>query len=195
MAVRKFVVFVVCLLPLLWLLTRLVTGQLGPDPVKVLILSLGFWAITFLWLTLAVSPLKRLTTVTELLRYRRMLGLYCWFYASLHMLAVVHFIVAWDVAIFVEEFSERPYMALGIIAWLLLLPLGLSSNRWAIKKLGRHWKRLHQLVYIIAACVLLHFWWLVRSDYAELLLYASVLFVLFAERLWLFFKRNQRFSN
>ncbi|MCR8923572.1 ferric reductase-like transmembrane domain-containing protein [Dasania sp. GY-MA-18] len=160
-----------------------------------LILSLGFWAITFLWLTLAISPLKRLTGITELMRYRRMLGLYCWFYASLHLLAVAHFLLAWDAAIFAEEFSERPYMAVGIIAWLLLLPLGLSSNRWAIKKLGRRWKRLHQLVYVISLCVLLHFFWLVRSDYSEVLVYALLLLVLLGERLWLFFKRKRLQAN
>ncbi|MGK0441573.1 MAG: sulfoxide reductase heme-binding subunit YedZ [Pseudohongiellaceae bacterium] len=186
---RKRITFIVSLLPLLFLVQAVVTNTLGPDPGKEFVLSLGFWAITFLWLTLAISPLKRLTGKSEWLRYRRMLGLYCWFYASLHLMSVAHFLLGWSPAIFVEEFSERPYMALGIIAWCLLVPLGVTSNRWMITRLGKYWRRLHQLVYVIALCVMLHFWWLVRSDYSEVLVFAFVLIALLGERLWLQIKR------
>lgn len=192
---RKLLVFVLGLIPLSYLLMRLVTDSLGPDPGKEVVLFLGYWAICFLWLTLAVSPLKRITGIAECLGYRRMLGLYCWFYASMHLIAVTHFLLGWSVAIFWEEFTERPYMALGIIAWCLLVPLGVTSNRWAIKAMGRRWKSLHKLVYVIALCVMFHFAWLVRSDYGEVLVFACVLIVLLGERLWLQFKRFKTISN
>jgi len=171
-------------MPLLYLIVRIVADDLGPDPGKEVLLSLGFWAICFLWLTLAISPLRRMTGRSVLLRYRRMMGLYCWAYASLHFLVVLNVLLGWDWLVFVEEFKERPYMALGIIAWCLLLPLGLTSNRWAIRRLGSRWRRLHQLVYVIALCVIFHFFWLVRSDFGEVAIFAGLLLVLLAERIW-----------
>ena len=195
MARHKFVLFVISLLPLVYLIVRIALNALGPDPGKEVVLELGYWALCFLWLSLAVSPLKRITGITTLMRYRRMLGLFCWFYASLHFLAVAHFMLGWSLTIFAEEFVERPYMALGIVAWCLLVPLGLSSNKWAIRRLGQNWKRLHLLVYLIAILALLHFTWLVRSDYGEVLLFACLLVVLFGERLWLQIKRFKPIAN
>lgn len=183
MRLKKLLVFFLCLLPLGWLVLMAVNNALAPDPGKAIVLFTGSWALRFLIVTLAITPLKRITGASVLLRYRRMMGLYVWFYASLHLLAVMTYLLGWSWAIFLEEFIQRPYMALGIIAWLLLVPLGLTSNRWMIKKLGQHWKSLHKLIYLIAVLVCGHFIWLVRSDFGEALSYTVVVAVLLLFRL------------
>lgn len=176
--VKKISLFILCLLPLLWLLAQGIYGGLGPDPGKEIVLFTGIWSLRFLLLTLAISPLRTIFAVGEAIRYRRMLGLYVWFYASLHFAAVWTYLLGWSWAIFIEEFSERPYMMVGILAWILLLPLGLTSNRWSQRLLGYKWRRLHQLVYLIAVLACIHFLWLVRSDYAESVFYCALLAVL-----------------
>ena len=163
-------------------------GQ-GPDPGKTLVLLTGLWSIRLLIITLSITPLKRWCRI-NLLAYRRMAGLYVWFYASLHLVAVMTYLLGWSAQIFLEEFSERPYMALGILAWILLLPLGLTSNRWMQKKLGRRWKHLHRLVYVIPVLACAHFIWQIRSDYAEALTYTLVIILLLVSRLpWMSGKR------
>ena len=171
MAWRKPVLFIVCLGPLAWLVVRAVSGDLGPDPAKSLVLFTGSWALNFLLVTLAVSPLRQWLKQPGLLRYRRMLGLYCFFYASLHAVCVATYILGWDWAILQEELKERPYMLVGFLAWLTLVPLAATSNRAAIRRLGRRWQRLHRLVYLSLLLALLHLFWLVRSDMAEAVLY------------------------
>jgi methionine sulfoxide reductase heme-binding subunit len=183
MGSKKLSVFLLCLTPLGWLLYESFSGALGPDPGKDLVLFTGIWAFRFLIITLALSPLRKFTGLTAPLRYRRMMGLYVWFYASLHLLAVLTYLLGWSWDIFLEEFKERPYMALGITAWVLLVPLGLTSNRWAIKKLGRLWKALHKLVYGVAILACAHFIWLIRSDYWEATVYCLVVILLLLSRL------------
>lgn len=183
MAVPKPIVFVVCLVPLAWMLLQAVQGGLGPDPGKAMVLATGIWAFRLLLATLVISPLVRLAGMAWLFRYRRMIGLFVWFYASLHFIAVWTYLLGWSWATFFEEFAERPYMAVGIVAWLLLIPLGVTSNRWAQRKLGRRWKRLHQLIYPIGVLVCIHFIWLVRSDFGEALIYSAMMLVLLLVRL------------
>ena len=183
MMYAKPLIFTACLIPLAALLYQAVTGNLGADAGKALVLQTGEWSLRFLLLSLAVTPLRQLTKKSVILRYRRMLGLYTWFYASLHLMAVLTYLLGWSWAIFVEEFSERPYMALGIIAWTLMVPLVLTSNQWAQRKLGRRWKTLHQLVYATGVLACAHFIWLVRSDYGEALIYSSILLILLSVRL------------
>jgi sulfoxide reductase heme-binding subunit YedZ len=183
MAYGKPLVFILCLLPAGSLIYQAATGQLGPDAGKELVLETGEWAIRFLIASLAITPIRQLTAKPGIVRYRRMIGLYCWFYASLHLLCVLTYLLGWSWLIFVEEFAERPYMAVGISAWLLLVPLGLTSNGWAQRKLGRRWKTLHQLVYLIAVLACVHIIWLVRSDYGEALLYSSLMAFLLLSRL------------
>lgn len=179
----KPVVFLLCLLPLGWTIYLGVTGGLGPDPGKEMVLSSGIWALRFLIITLAITPLRTYFRLNGLINYRRMLGLYCWFYASVHFAAVWTYLLGWKLSVFVEEFADRPYMTLGILAWVLLLPLGVTSTLWARRKLGRRWKRLHQSVYLIGILACAHFIWLVRSDYTEALLYSALLAVLLVARL------------
>jgi sulfoxide reductase heme-binding subunit YedZ len=183
MSFRKVMVFILCLLPLAALLYQALSGQLGPDAGKELVLETGEWAIRFLLLTLAITPIRQLTGKAAITRYRRMIGLYCWFYASIHLLTVLTYLLGWSWVIFVEEFSERPYMAVGISAWLLLVPLGLTSNRWSQRLMRRRWKQLHQLVYVIALLACIHVIWLVRSDYGEALLYSVIAALLLLWRL------------
>ena len=180
---RRLVIFSLGLLPLVSLLFSAANDALGPDLGKALIASLGFWALIFLLITLSLSSIKRRAGVTTLMAYRRMLGLFCWFYATLHLLSVLTYMLGWDWQIFKEEFSERPYMALGIIAWCLLVPLGITSNQWSMRKMGRSWRRLHQLIYLVAVLSVLHVVWQVRSDYIEALLFTAVLLVLMADRI------------
>lgn len=171
---RKPLLFVVCLLPLAWLVAGAVSGGLGPDPAKSLVLFTGSWALNFLLLTLSVSPMRQWLGRPGLLRYRRMLGLYCFFYASLHALCVGTYILGWDWAILQEELKERPYMLVGFLAWLTLVPLAATSNRAAIRRLGRRWQTLHRLVYLSLGLALLHLFWLVRSDRAEAVVYGVI---------------------
>ena len=180
---KKIVVFVLCLIPIGWFVYRGVNGDLGPDPGKVLVLESGLWALRLLLITLAISPIRWYLGYGKLITYRQMLGLYVWFYASIHFVAVWTYILDWKWTTFLKEFTERPYMAVGICAWLLLLPLGITSNRWSQRKLGRKWKRLHQSVYLIAVLACIHFLWLVRSDYEEVFLYSLLTAMLLGSRL------------
>ena len=180
----KPLVFAASLLPLVLLIYQGVTFQLGPDPGKTLVLASGEWSLRFLLLTLAMTPLRQLTKRPIWMRLRRMLGLYSWFYASVHLLAVLTYLLGWSLAIFLEEFTERPYMALGICAWVLMVPLGITSTRWMQKKLRRHWHSLHRLVYLIGMLACAHFIWLVRADYFDALIYSLVLVLLLAFRVW-----------
>lgn len=160
------------------------TGALGADPVAAIEHYLGIWALRFLMITLAVTPLRQLTGQPVLLRFRRMLGLYAFFYATLHFAAylVLDLRGYWEMIF--EEIVKRPYITVGFAAWLLLVPLAVTSTKAAIRRLGRNWARLHKLVYAIAVLAVLHFWWLVKSDVREPALYAGILAVLLGWRLF-----------
>ncbi len=175
-------VFIVCLAPLVGGLLFGVYGDLGPDPGKTLVDMTGEWALYFLLLTLSVTPLRQYFGWNQPVRYRRMLGLYCFFYACIHLLAVGTYLLGWSVTIFVEEFAERPYMAAGILAWLLLLPLVVTSTNGMMKQLGARWKLLHKLVYIIGMLVCVHVLWQVKADLDEALIYCAVFMLLMAMR-------------
>ncbi len=183
MPIAKPLVFSLSLLPFIVLIYQGVTGSLGPDAGKELVLETGEWALRFLLITLAISPLRTILRQPRLIRFRRMLGLYAWFYASMHLTAVLTYLLGWSWPIFIEEFAERPYMALGILAWLLMVPLGLTSNHWSQRKLGRRWRSLHQLIYPVGILACAHFIWLVRSDYAEPLIYSLILLFLLLFRI------------
>ncbi|MFP7721375.1 protein-methionine-sulfoxide reductase heme-binding subunit MsrQ [Lysobacter sp. A3-1-A15] len=163
------------------------SGGLGADPVAEIEHRLGTWALRLLLLTLAITPLRQLTGLASLLRLRRMLGLYAFFYATLHLAAYLVLDLRGYWALVFEEIIERPYITVGFAAWLLLVPLAVTSTQAAMRRLGRRWGQLHQLVYLIAALAVLHFWWIVKSDVREPLLYAGILAVLLgwrAARAW-----------
>ncbi|MBB3048864.1 sulfoxide reductase heme-binding subunit YedZ [Litorivivens lipolytica] len=187
---QKPLLFSLCLLPLGWLVGQAVGSDLGPDPAKSLVLFTGSWALNFLLLTLLVSPARQWLKRPGLIRYRRMLGLFAFFYASLHAFCVATYILGWDWGILQEELRERPYMLVGFLAWLTLVPLALTSNRFSVRRLGRRWGILHRLVYATLLLTLLHLFWLVRSDMAEALVYGVLGGVLLLWR-W----RNSRFFS
>lgn len=158
------------------------SGALGADPVAEIEHRLGLWALRLLLLTLAITPLRQLTGQTVLLRFRRMLGLYAFAYATLHLAAyLVLDLRGYWTQIF-EEIAKRPYITVGFLAWLLLVPLAATSTQAAIRRLGRHWARLHKVVYAVGVLAVLHFWWLVKSDIREPLLYAAILTLLLGWR-------------
>ncbi len=176
-------VFVLCLLPLVALVWATLQGELGPDPAKAVMLSTGKWALRLLALTLLASPLRRWSGWSMALRLRRMLGLYAFFYASLHLFAFVQFYLDWSGRLLVEELVERPYITVGAASWLLLLPLALTSTRGWQRRLRRNWSRLHWLIYPAAVLACLHLLWQVRSDLAEAAAYIGMFAVLLGWRL------------
>jgi len=181
-ALLKPAVFGVCLLPFAWLVYAAVSARLGPDPAEAVMLLTGEWALRFLLLTLAVSPLRRFAGWHWPMRLRRMLGLYVFFYACIHLVAFLQFYTGWTWARVVEELVERPYITAGGLAWLLLLPLALTSTHAMQRRLGRNWRRLHRLVYpaVLLACV--HLIWQVRSDFGDALVYSTIALLLLGLR-------------
>ncbi|KDE41008.1 Membrane protein YedZ [Nitrincola lacisaponensis] len=170
------------LAPFVLLMYQVVTDQAGADPAQMLVLATGLWALRFLWLTLAVTPLRRLPRLGWLIRFRRMLGLYAFFYAVLHLLAFITFILGWRVDLVWREFTERPYIVVGLLSLLLLLPLAVTSTTYWMRRLGRNWVRLHWLIYPAAVLAMVHFIMQIRAGYAEQLLYGSLLLILLGYR-------------
>ena len=187
----KPLVFVLCLLPLAWLVFGAINDQLGANPAEALIRSLGDWTLRFLCLTLAVTPLRVRTRTPQLARYRRMLGLFTFFYACLHLLAYGWLDMALDMADICRDILKRPFILVGFACWLLLLPLAATSFNRAVHWLGgRQWQALHRLVYVIAPLALLHFFWMRagKNDFAEVMVYAAIIGVLLLERLFRYLK-------
>jgi methionine sulfoxide reductase heme-binding subunit len=160
------------------------SDALGADPVAEIEHRLGIWALRLLLATLAITPLRQLTGQPVLVRFRRMLGLYAFAYASLHLAAYLALDLRGYWSLVFEEIIERPYITVGFAAWLLLVPLAVTSTTGWIKRLGRNWARLHKVVYAVASLAVLHFWWVVKTDWREPLLYATILALLLGWRAW-----------
>jgi sulfoxide reductase heme-binding subunit YedZ len=160
------------------------SDALGADPVAEIEHRTGLWALRLLMVTLAITPLRQLTGNPVLIRFRRMLGLYTFFYACLHLTAYLTLDLRGYWTQIFEEIVKRPYITVGFAAWLLLLPLAITSTQGWIRRLGRNWGKLHRAVYAVGVLAVLHFWWLVKSDIREPLLYASILALLLGWRVW-----------
>jgi sulfoxide reductase heme-binding subunit YedZ len=189
----KPLIFLLCLLPALRLgvgalnalEVRHVAGvSLGADPVKTLLHTCGRWTLNFLMITLCMTPLKDLTKSLLWLRLRRMFGLFALFYALLHFSVYLLLDQSGRVGALWQDISKRPYITIGMLALLLLIPLGLTSTAGAQRRLGRRWTRLHRLIYVIAILGVWHFWWQVKKDIREPLLYVCGLSLLLGYRLW-----------
>jgi methionine sulfoxide reductase heme-binding subunit len=167
-----------------WDVARTGSDVLGADPVAEIEHRLGLWALRLLMATLAITPLRQLTGQPVLVRFRRMLGLYAFFYACLHFSAYLVLDLRGYWTMIFEEIAKRPYITVGFAAWLLLVPLAITSTTGWIRRLGRNWARLHKLVYAVGVLAVLHFWWLVKSDIREPALYAGILAALLGWRLW-----------
>lgn len=188
--VGKPLIFSLSLLPVLMLIVNAFSDGLGANPVETITHSTGEWGLRFLLITLAVTPVRRLSGWQWLQRFRRMLGLFAFFYVCLHFATYLVFDHFFDVATIWDDVLERPYITVGFIAFLLLIPLAITSTKSMMRRLGRHWQRLHRLVYPIAVLGVLHFLWLVKADLREPLLYAAVLALLLGYRLWLHYGRS-----
>lgn len=187
---RRLLIFFLSLTPLVFLVYKTITHQLGADPANTIVLFTGEWAIYFLFITLAVTPLRRWVNVKKfhfrwLQVHRRMLGLFTLFYAILHVLAFLVFILGLDFSRFGKELVERPYILVTIPAAILLIALGVTSTKAMMRRLGKNWLRLHQSIYLIAILAWVHVWMQVRSSYFEAVLFGVILFVLLLPRVYL----------
>jgi sulfoxide reductase heme-binding subunit YedZ len=180
-------VFVLSLMPFLWLFLQAATDGLGANPQEALIRSTGDWALRFMCITLAVTPLRVMAGWSAVARWRRMLGLFAFFYASVHLLSYAVFDMGLDAAEMVQDIIKRPFILVGTLTFLLLLPLAATSLNRAVRWLGaRRWQRLHRLVYGAALTMLLHFFWMRagKSDFAEVAVYAALVAFLLGWRAW-----------
>lgn len=182
----KPLVFCASLLPVLLLSIGLIQDNLGANPVETLIRNTGDWALRFLLITLAISPLRRRIGWVQGLKLRRMLGLFAFFYAVVHFLLYAVLDQSLDLTDITEDILKRPFILVGFLTLLLLTPLAVTSTRNMMRRLGGKWKKLHQLIYPAALLAILHFWWMkdAKADISEPLLYAVLLAMLLGERLW-----------
>ena len=187
----KPVVFALALLPaafLAWQFWLAWTGQpndLGAEPVETLEHASGEWAIRFLVITLAVTPLRQITGWGQLVKFRRMLGLFAFFYASLHLAVFAGLDLEFQIGEVLAEIVKRPYITIGMAAWLMLLALALTSTKGSIRRLGgRRWNRLHQLTYVAAVAGVVHYWWSQKKDVTDPLIFAVIVAALLGWRVW-----------
>ena len=180
----KALAHALALLPLALLVRGVLGDTLGADPVAAITHETGDWALRLVLLGLAMTPLRRLLGQAWPIRFRRLVGLYAFFYASLHLATYVVLDLGQYWAQIVDDIVKRPYITVGFAAWLMLVPLALTSTRGWMRRLGRRWGQLHTLVYAVGALGVLHFLWLVKSDLREPLVYAGVLALLLGLRVW-----------
>jgi methionine sulfoxide reductase heme-binding subunit len=189
------VLLLLCLAPGAWFVAAALLNRLGANPAEALLRGTGLWALRFLCITLAVTPLRQWAGLSALARWRRTLGLACFSYALLHFLAYAWLDMGFDWDATVRDLAKRPFALVGFAAFVILLPLALSSFNRAIRWLGAaRWKRLHQAVYAAAALALLHFFWMRagKHRYGEVLLYAAILLTLMAARLGWRWRQQRR---
>lgn len=183
--VIKPAVFTLALIPFALLLWNATQGRLGANPIEAITHNTGDWALRFLLITLAVTPLRRLSGWHALIRLRRMLGLFAFFYALLHLSTWLVLDQFFDLQAMIDDIIDRPYITVGMASFVILAVLAATSTNGMIKRLGgRAWRRLHRLVYVAAVGGVLHYLWLVKADIREPVIYGSILFVLLAYRLW-----------
>ena len=179
----KPLLFVILLMPLFMLVYLGFNDDLTADPVEYILHYTGIWSLRILLLTLAMTPLKNITGRAVFLRIRRMIGLFVFFYVSLHLLVYTWLDLGFEFSHLWEDIIERPYITVGFVAWIVLIPLAVTSNKKMIRKLGKKWKTLHKSVYVVTILACLHFLWLVKNDLLEPLIYTGIAFVLLFYRL------------
>jgi methionine sulfoxide reductase heme-binding subunit len=194
---KPFIRFVIK--PLIWLLLgftalQLILGiylsDLGPDPVETLLHETGLWALNSLIATLLIRPISSIFNWPLLITTRRLCGLFVFFYATAHIWIFIQFILGFDWRMIASEIIERPYITLGFIAWLLLVPLAVTSTKGAKRRMGRNWLKLHLLTYAIAILAVWHFYWQVKLDISEPIYYGLTLLMLFGWRYWQYLKKR-----
>jgi len=187
-------VFVFCLVPFLVLVARTLRGQLGANPVEFLQHDTGDWTLRFLIFTLAITPLRKMLQLPELIRFRRMLGLFAFFYVCLHFITYIGPDQSFSLTGMWQDVAKRRFITVGFLGFLLLIPLAVTSTAGWIRRLGgKRWQALHRAIYVAAVCGVIHYYWLVKSDVREPLFYGALVAVLLLWRLgdWLI-KRGKR---
>lgn len=188
----KPAVFLAALVPFAYLLLRIVQNNLGPDPAQELAIETGEWTLRFLLITLTLTPLRQITGRPEFVRVRRMVGLFALFYASVHFMVWMSFLLGFRWFAIAEELVERPYITIGFAAFLILIALGVTSPKAMVRKLGKNWKRLHQLVYLAAILAIIHLLWILRTNVSEAVVYGAILAVLLGFRVFQSLKRRSQ---
>lgn len=190
----KPLVFALCLLPFFWLVYAALSNQLGANPAEALIRSLGNWTLRFISIVLAVTPLRVISGTPALTRFRRMLGLFAYFYAAMHLLSYGWFDMGLDIPAITRDIAKRPFILVGFSAFVLLTPLAATSFNAAIRAMGvKRWQLLQQLVYLIAGLALLHFFWMRagKNNFADVFVYAAIIALLLAWRVQQFIKKKR----
>jgi methionine sulfoxide reductase heme-binding subunit len=190
----KVAVFLFCLVPLGILIWRLVTNNLGANPVEFLQHATGDWTLRFLVFTLCITPFRKLLDLPDLIRFRRMLGLFAFFYVSLHFFTYLGPDQAFDLAAMWEDVAKRPFITVGFAAFVSLIPLAITSTTGWIRRIGgKRWQMLHRLIYFAAVCGVIHYYWLVKSDVRKPLFYGALVAILLLWRLtnWILKRRSQ----
>jgi len=191
-AAIKIIVFLLSLAPFGLLLKDAINDQLGANPIETLHFGFGDWALRFLCIGLALSPSKTVTGQNWPMRFRRMMGLFAFFYASLHLLVfiVLDLSLSWEA--FKDEVPKSPYILMGLLTYLLLFPLAVTSTKKMQKRLGRSWIKLHQLVYVAGLTAVVHYFWLVKADYTEPLIYAAVIGAVLGIRVAVYYRKRAK---
>ena len=192
--IGKPLVFLACLLPAVLVVTDAfeLTGSLGANPVEEILDRFGNWSLRLILITLAVTPLRRITGWNWLARFRRMLGLFTFFYVLMHFLTWLILDQGFLLAAIIEDLFERPFITIGFVALLLLTALAVTSTNASRRRLGRRWQTLHNSVYVIAVLGVWHYWWQVKQDITEPLIYAVILAALLGARLWWHWRKGTR---
>ena len=190
----KVAVFLICLIPFADLLWRFITGNLGINPVETLQHGTGDWTLRFIVFTLCITPLRKLLKLPDLIRFRRMLGLFAFFYVCLHFLTYLGPDQSFDLAGMWKDVAKRPFLTVGFTAFVLLIPLAVTSTAGWIRRLGgKRWQMLHRSIYVAAVCGVIHYYWLVKSDVRKPVFYGALVAILLLWRLgdWFFKRRSQ----
>lgn len=186
----KPVLFILLLLPLVYLVYRFFANDLGANPIETINRYTGDWALRILLATLVFSPLIRIFRINNIIQYRRMFGLFAFFYVCVHLSSYIVLDQYFDINAIIDDVFKRPFITAGFSAFILLLPLAITSTNKMVERLQYRWIQLHRLVYVIAILAVLHFWWMVKVDTREPMIYAIILAILLGFRLIFYIKRK-----
>ena len=190
--ILKPIVFLAALIPLALLVFDGLHGELGANPIEKITHQTGLWTLILLLTTLAITPLRRITGVNWIIQYRRMIGLFAFFYGSLHLMTYVWLDQFFDFRNMLHDVYKRPFITAGFTAFCLMVPLALTSTQWSIRKLGKKWQTLHRLIYLSALAGVVHFIWLVKKDIQEPMIYAIIFGVLMLVRVFYWARKTPR---
>ncbi len=178
----KLVTLAACLIPLLWLFFDIAFDNLGSNPIQALHIRLGDWSLRFLCVTLAITPIQTMTKWRGMADYRQMFGLYSFFYATLHLLTYLAIDNNFEWSLIGTDIIESPYIWFGVVAYWVVFALAITSPKWVMKRMGKSWKKLHRLIYIASMAAVIHYFWQLKGNLAEPLLYLIIIFFLLGFR-------------